>query len=407
MDSSKKSLFSWALFDCAGGSFSAIIQTFVFAVYFTTVVAVNEIEGGVQWGMVNAIASFFIAIIGPVFGAIADRGGSRKPWIAFFAYLCMMCTALLWFVVSGSIVLGMTLVCLGIIGAESAFIFYSAMLRDVAGEKRVGMWSGIGWGCGYLGGMLSLVIALLMIDLDQPIRATFLFCAAWYFVFSLPLFLWTKDRPRTSKTLKEMVILGIGQFRNGLRGQRNLFRFLVARMFFIDGLTTLFAFGGVYAATTFAMSPSEVLIFGILLNITAGLGAFVFAFIDDLIGSKRTILIALSCLILLSIAILFIIDHRFFWIAGSLIGIFVGPVQAASRSYLARMVEPQLQNQMFGFLAFSGKATAFLGPLLVGLVIYRFSSIRAGMCVIPLFFITGLVLLMSVKDDFEVKSSLS
>jgi len=167
-------------------------------------------------------------------------------------------------------------------------------------------------------------------------------------------------------------------------------------MLYSDGLATVFAFGGVYAAGTFPMSEQEVLLFGIALSATAGLGAAGFAWVDDWIGGKRTILLSLAGLIISATLILLVEASALFWACGLLLGVFVGPVQAASRSLLARLAPESLQNQMFGLYALSGKATAFLGPLLVGWVTYWAGSQRVGMGTILGFFVVGFVLMLRV-----------
>ncbi len=173
-------------------------------------------------------------------------------------------------------------------------------------------------------------------------------------------------------------------------------KFLIARMLYIDGLATLFAFGGVYAAGTFDMSQHQILLFGISLNVTAAVGAALFAWVDDKIGGKPTILISLLGLILPGLLILFVDSMNIFWGLGMVLGLFVGPVQAASRSLLARMSPPALQNEMFGLFALSGKATAFMGPLLVGWITEWFGSQRAGMGVIIMLFVIGFLLMLTV-----------
>ena len=170
-------------------------------------------------------------------------------------------------------------------------------------------------------------------------------------------------------------------------------------MIFIDGLATLFAFGGVYAAGTFDMNEMDVLKFGIVLNISAGLGALGFAFVDDRIGGKRTILISLAGLMVATVLMLSVREVTWFWWLGVVLGLFVGPVQAASRSYLARVAPEHLRNESFGLFAFSGKATAFLGPLLVGWVTFASGSQRIGIGTILLFFVTGFLLMLKTRPD--------
>lgn len=423
MDSKNKSadrwqLFSWAMYDWANSAFFAVIQTFVFATYFINSVAENETLGSNQWGNTISAAGLVIALGGPFLGAIADQMGRRKPWIFGFSLLCIVATAGLWFVEPSNsfLVLALVLIFLSTVGSECAIIFYNAMLPDLASDETMGRWSGWSWGLGYAGGLACLLVALFVfIDVEQPpfgldsaqaenVRATFILVALWYAVFSLPLFLKTPDASATGIKLKEAVRSGWKQIRESIRQVRaykNIVRFLVARMIFIDALATIFAFGGIYAAGTFDFTERDVLLFGIGLNLTAGLGAAVFAWIDDWLGSKLTIELSLVGLIITTSAVLLVTSITWFWTFGLLLGIFVGPVQAAGRTYMARVAPPELKNQMFGLFALSGKATAFLGPLLVGWLTYLAGSQRLGMSVIVLFFIIGLLLMRTVSKAVD------
>lgn len=416
---SKASLISWALYDWANSAFAAIITTFVFAAYFTQQVAENETVGSAQWGNMLGIAGLAIAITGPLLGAAADQGGRRKPWIFIFTGLCVAATALLWLIKPdpGYTGLALLLVGLGTLGAEFAFIFYNAMLPGLAGPRQIGRWSGWGWSTGYAGGVVCLIIALVVfiqsgsqwLGLDpataEPVRATFPLVSAWYLLFALPLFLITPDTPGSGKPFSQAVRDGVRQLRDSIRHVRlysHIVRFLIARIFYIDGLATLFAFGGVYAAGTFNMTTQEVLLFGVALNITAGVGAAAFAWVDDWIGSKPTILLSLFGLIVLGTLILLVESLTLFWIFGLLLGIFVGPAQAASRSFLARAAPEPLRNEMFGLFALSGKVTSFLGPLLVGWGTYLSGSQRVGMSAIIIFFIIGFLLMLTVPAAKKV-----
>jgi len=409
-----RGLFSWALYDWANSGFPAVIQTFVFAAYFTRQIAVDETTGSAQWGYAAGAAGFLIAVTSPLLGAIADQGGRRKPWILFFTLLSVAPTALLWLAVPDNsvLILSLTLVGLAIMGSEFAFVFYNAMLPDLVPGKKMGRWSGWGWGLGYAGGLACLIISLFGFVLpDQPIlpvgteqaahvRATFVLVAVWYLIFSIPLFVFTPDRPATHKPIKKAVTDGVKQLVESIRNIRKykeIIRFLFARMLFIDGLATVFAFGGVYAAGTFGMDEQGVMIFGIGLNVTAGLGAALFAWLDDKLGSRDTILYALGGLILTTSGVLFVSELIWFWVFGLTLGIFVGPVQAASRTLMGRMAPEHLRTEMFGLLAFSGKATSFIGPLAVGALTAYFSSQRMGMLVILAFFLAGFALMFTVS----------
>lgn len=414
-----KSLFSWALFDWANSAFFTVIQTFVFATYFMQSVVQDETLGSTLWGNTIGAAGLVIAFSAPFVGAIADQMGRRKPWIAWFSLLCVLATAGLWYVEPSQnfIWLALVLVFLGTVGSEFAIIFYNAMLPDLASKERMGRWSGWAWGLGYAGGLVCLVIALFVfVDVEnapfgldkamaEHVRATFLMVAVWYALFALPLFVFSNDRPRTSIRLTEAAKSGWGQLKTSIANVRQykyIVRFLVARMVFIDALATVFAFGGIYAAGTFDFSEREVLIFGIGLNVTAGLGAAAFAWLDDRLGSRTTMLVSLIGLIVSTTGVLLVTDLAWFWGLGLTLGIFVGPVQAASRTYMARVSPPNLENQMFGLMALSGKVTSFAGPLLVGWLTYIADSQRIGMSVIVVLFIVGFTILYFVPDAEKV-----
>ncbi|BAW80756.1 major facilitator superfamily protein [Candidatus Nitrosoglobus terrae] len=413
---SKAALVSWALYDWASSAFGSIITTFVFAAYFTRQVAENETIGTVQWGNTLGIAGTIVAIGGPILGAIADQAGRRKPWIIVFTLLCVATTGLLWLVkpTPSYTWLALLLVGLGTLGVEFASIFYNAMLPGLSGPEYVGRWSGWGWGIGYAGNIICSIIALLVFiqkgnqwlglnpDAAEPVRATFLLVSIWYLFFALPLFFITPDIQGTGKSLLQAIRDGMQQLHTSIRQIRHyspIVRFLIARIFYIEGLATLFTFGGVYAAGTFHMDGQHILIFSITLNITAALGAFVFAWIDDRIGSKPVILLSLIGLMIFSIAILTTETLTLFWAFGLLLGIFVGPVQAASRSFLAKIAPEALRNEMFGLFALSGKVTSFLGPLLVGWITYLSNSQRIGMGVIIIFFFIGFLCMLAVPNS--------
>ena len=412
---SGRALFSWCLFDWANSAFPTVITTFVFAAYFTKAVAADAVTGTAQWGYAMSLSALAVAVASPVFGAVADHSGRRKPWLAVFSVLCVAATALLWFTRPdpGDVLWALVLVGLANFGFETGMVFYNAMLADLAPPGRIGRLSGWGWGLGYVGGLACLAVALVgLVQAEVPwfgldkgsaehVRATALLVAAWFAVFAVPLFLFTPDSPATGVSLAEAARRGLASLADTVRRIRehaHVARFLLARMIYTDGLNTLFAFGGIYAAGTFGMDFSELILFGIGMNVTAGLGAACFAWIDDFIGPKRTILIAVAALTVLGGILLVVPSKTLFWVFGLPLGIFVGPAQAASRSLMTHLAPPALRTEMFGLYALSGKATAFVGPALLGWVTVLAGSQRAGMAIIPLFFIVGALLLRGVPD---------
>ena len=186
-----------------------------------------------------------------------------------------------------------------------------------------------------------------------------------------------------------------------IRKYKDIVLFLIAKMFYVDGLATLFAFGGIYAATVFGMEAHEVLLFGIAMNLTAGLGAATLAFLDDIWGSKRVILWSLLGLIIPGTLALVVREKWEFWVVGLLMCVFVGPVQSSSRALMARMAPEHMRRQMFGFYMLSGKATAFFGPLLYGWVAYSTGSLRWGMSTIIFLFLLGGAILLTLPKKLE------
>jgi UMF1 family MFS transporter len=292
-------------------------------------------------------------------------------------------------------------------------VFYNAMLPEIAPESHVGRVSGWGWGLGYAGGLAALVLCLVgFVQTDTPwfglstseaenVRAVVLLVAVWYAVFSAPIFLFTPDTPPTGRSLSAAVRAGIGELIETFRQARhygNIVRFLIARMLYTDGLGTLFAFGGIYAAGSFGMDLAQVIQFGIALNVTAGLGAAAFAWMDDHVGAKPVIVVSLCALIGFGGGLLVVESVTWFWVLGMALGIFVGPAQSASRSLMARLAPEAIRTEMFGLYAFSGKATGFLGPFALAAATAASGSQRVGMGVIFVFFAAGLVLLLRVRE---------
>jgi UMF1 family MFS transporter len=412
-----RALVSWALYDWANSAFAAVIQTFVFAAYFVGSVADNPTAGSAAWGTITGLSAFIVALISPVLGAVADQGGGRKIWLAAFTFLCVIPTALLWYIKPSPdyTTLALWYVGIGAVGAEGAYIFYNAMLPELAPASQVGRWSGWGWGMGYAGGMCALIISLEAflndhpwISLDassaEPIRATFLLTALWYTVFALPLFIFLPAAPKSTKSFRQSASDGIKQLVDTLKEVRKykvIVRFLIAKMFYIDGLATLFAFGGIYAATLFGMSQAEVLQFGIAMNVTAGLGAAGLAFLDDWYGSKKVILYSLVGLIIPGTCALLVTEKWHFWVLGLTMCLFVGPVQSSSRALMARIAPAHMRRQMFGFYMLSGKATAFFGPLLYGWVAYFTGNLRWGMSTIIVLFALGGIIMLTLPKQLE------
>ncbi|MFP4126187.1 MAG: MFS transporter [Alphaproteobacteria bacterium] len=405
---------AWALYDWADSSFNTVIGTFVFSVYFARGIYGDETQGAAVWGYAMAVAGFFIAVGSPVLGAIADRAGPRKPWIAVFMVVCVAATALLWFAEPDPAFVTLTLVLavLATIAHNLGQVFYNAMLPDVAPPGKAGTLSGWAWGLGYAGGLGALGVCLLLLVLpDEPafgvgtdnaanIRATALVTALWFLVFALPMLMLTPDRPSAALGVEGSVRAGFRQLAGTiakLRHQRPLLLFLIASALYRDGLATLFAVGGLFAAGAFGMDFEQILIFAIGLNVTAAAGSWLFAAVTDRVGAKRMVLLGLAGLIGVGTAILFVTDWIAFLVLALILGLFVGPAQSASRVIMAKLAPASMMTEMFGLYTMTGKAIAFVGPLGFGALTDLFDSQRAGLTVILAMWLLGAILLLFVR----------
>lgn len=405
----------WALFDWGASPFFTLVITFIFPTYFIRGVVGDVDRGTALWGWAMTAAALLIGVLSPVLASIADAGGRRKPWLAAFVALAALAAAGLWTVrpEAGFILTALLLVVVADVANEVAQVFYNAMLPDLAPPGQIGRWSGWGWGLGYFSGIAALAIVLLaFVQTDTPlfgldkgtaehVRVTGPFVALWLLLFALPLFFIVPDRAPAATGFGVRAREGLGTLKRTLRSlgrERNLVRFLLARLIYADGLNTLFAFGGLYAAGTFGMSESEVILFGIAINLSAGVGAFAFGLLDDRLGSKPVILVALAGLMLCGLAALLVTSATLFWVVAILLGIFVGPAQSASRSLMARLAPAAQRTELFGIYQLAGKVTAFLGPFLFGTATWLFASQRAGMATILVLFVTGTAILVGVRE---------
>jgi UMF1 family MFS transporter len=444
---SRSAIAGWVLFDWAAQPYFTLVTTFVYAPYFASAMVSDPAQGQALWGFATAAAGLCIALLSPVLGAIADAAGRRKPWIAAFGAVTVLCSSLLWFGRPGDaslVPLILVAFALGTIAIEFAGVFTNGMMPTLVPPERIGRLSGNGWACGYVGGLVSLVLTLgflaaspetgrtllgfePLLGLDPAMRggdrAAGPLTALWFCLFVLPLFLFTPDQPR-KLPLAAAARHGLATLAQTLRAlpqHRNMALFLIANMIYTDGLVALFAFGGIYAAGTFGWSTIEIGVFGILLTITGTIGAFVGGRLDDRLGPRAVITGSLVVLIFASVAILsidrdtlaFVVHvappaegdglfaapaERVYVAIGLFIGLAAGPLQAASRSLLVRLAPRDHITQFFGLFALSGKVTSFLSPLLVGVVTAVTASQKAGMAVLVAFFLAGLALLVRVRS---------
>lgn len=411
----RKAIWGWAIYDFANSAYTTLIVTFIYSVYFTQEIAPDGITGTALWSRGITITAIVVALLSPMLGALADRGGLRRPLLLACTGITVVGVAALFAPGPGDVALALTVFVVSNIAYELCGVFYNSYLPEIAPPERIGRISGYGWALGYLGGLLAMAVALVVFILpDTPpfgldagtgehVRATTLLVAVWFGVLSLPMFIWVREPKRTAPRppfgqIVTDAFAQLGRTFGEIRRYRQIFRLLVARMVYNDGLVTIFAFGPIFAAETFGFTLTEVMYWGLALNVTAGIGAFAMGFLDDRLGGKRTLFVTLAGLILGALWAVTADSKTSLYLAGLWVGIFVGPNQAASRSLLGRFVPRAKETEFYGFFAFSGKAIAFMGPFLLGLVTEMTGSQRAGMSTILAFFLIGGLLLATVNE---------
>jgi len=410
----RKEIWSWCFYDFGNSAFTTLVITFIYSTYFTKAIAENEIDGTYLWSQAIAITAVIVSLLSPILGAIADKGGYRKIFLTLTTYMSIGATALLFFPIKGQILFALILVVIANVNFELGGVFYNAYLPEIVSRKKIGRISGIGWGAGYLGGLLAMLVAMvgfvspdvpwfgLDIDTGEHIRATNILVAAWFFIFTLPAILYLKEKKVESANRIGIVVLNsiqaLKKTFQEIKIYKNTVRFLISRLIYNDGLVTIFAFGAIYASGTFGFTFNEIMIFGIVLNIAAGSGAFLMGYIDDVIGGKLTIQISLIGLMIAVLLAVFANSKLLFWVSGIIVGLFAGPNQSASRSLMGRLTPPDKINEFYGFFAFSGKLTSFLGPMLLGIFTKYFSSQRYGVAVVFIFFFVGFLLMRNVNE---------
>ncbi|MGK7866934.1 MFS transporter [Falsiroseomonas sp. E2-1-a20] len=407
--------WAWALYDWANSSFPTVVSTFVIAAYFVQGIAADPVSGQAQWGWMQSAAGLAVALLSPVLGAVADAGGRRRLMLGVATLLTAIATGMIWFALPAPDYALYTLVCVGLatIAFEIGTVFYNSMLPGVAPPGRLGRVSGFGWGLGYAGGLACLALSLVVLIQPDPawfgldraasehVRAVALLVAAWLLVFSWPVLVALPDPAGPRPSWAQAAARGLEEIAGLIRTlpkNSALARFLVARLFYTDGLNTLFAFGAIYAAGVFGMGLDRILLFGIAMNVTAGLGAAGFALIEDRVGSRRMVLGALLAMVVLGAGLLLATSELWFWIMALSLGLFFGPAQAASRSFMARLAPPDEVSAHFGLFALSGRITGFLGPAALAAVTTATGSQRLGMATVLVFLAIGAAILATVRE---------
>ncbi|MEV8267741.1 MFS transporter [Microbacterium sp. NPDC076911] len=415
---SKKIVLAWGLWDWGSAAFNAVITSFVFTVYLasSSFGPTGTVEAQIGWALAGA--GLLIAVLAPVTGQRSDTSGRRKLWLAVNTYIVVALTAAMFFVQPDPsfLWLGLGLLAAGNIFFEFAGVNYNSMLLQISTPRSIGRVSGFGWGLGYIGGIVLLLIVYfgfiapevglfgITSENGMDVRATVLTSALWFGIFAIPVLLFVPEYKGVG--VKRDKVSFFGSYARLGRDIARLWResrptvwFLLASAVFRDGLAGVFTFGGVLAASVFGFSPGEVIIFAIAANVVAGISTIAVGVLDDRLGAKPVIIAALIGLIVSGLLVFFLHDGGaiVFWTAGLALTLFVGPAQSASRTFLARVIPPGREGEVFGLYATTGRAVSFLAPTMFALFVAISGEAYFGILGIVLVLVAGLLLLLPVK----------
>jgi UMF1 family MFS transporter len=409
---------SWCLFDFANSSYTTLIMTVAYSVYFRdAVVGATDNRGDRLWGIANFLAMGIVALTSPILGALSDYSGRRKFFLVATTLQTVVATALLALVGPGQVTAGIVWYVVATIGFEAGYVFYNSFLPDVSTPKTIGRVSGWAWAVGYAGGLLSLALCAPLIQ--RPLRAlsgeldplalsqrkiSFVLVAIFFLVFALPAFLWLKESLPQGRLSgwREYATVGFRRTAETLRHlgrYREAGRFILASLFFTDGITTVISFSAIYATTTFHFTSGDMVVLFLVLNVVAFPGSLVAGYLADRFGPKRTLVGSLWLWVVTILVGFAAHDRSTFYVMASLAALGMGSTQAVSRSFMAQITPPSRESEFFGFYVLSGKFASMFGPLVFGFVSETTGSQRMAVLSLLPFFLVGLALMVSVNEQ--------
>ena len=423
--SARQARHAWYFYDFGNSAYAAVILLAVFSAYFKNVV-VGGAEGTRLWGIAVGIAAILVAVISPILGAIADSSRSKKLFLFIFTGLSIIFTALLFFVGEGEVVMGMVFFILAEIGYRGAQVFYDALLVDVSTPETIGYISGKGWAIGMVGGVITLLIAVVPMQLigNSFIPYTFLITAAVYAISSVPTFLRVREVSPVvpipeGETLLSVSFKHLGETFRDIRQYKDFLRYMVAFLIYNDGIMMLMDFAAIIGATLFGLEQVQLIMFVIVIQIAGAAGALLFGKMSDGNSSKRAVLISLVILVASLIGLFFIQSTLGFFIIGAFAGFSLSGAQAVSRTMVSQLAPVGKTTEFYGFLSVAGRTSTFIGPLVFGTLSYRmnnyylnqgFAELAAekagqywGIGSIIVFLVVGFVILLTVKEVTAAK----
>jgi UMF1 family MFS transporter len=416
--SQKVKIFAWLLFDFANTSFSVMMVTFAFPLYFKNIICRGDAGGDALWGYSVSISMLLVALVSPVLGAEADYSGRRKRYLFFFTLVSVLSTAALSCFGPGMVLPAAFFFILANIGFEGGLVFYDAYLPEITSRRSIGRVSGYGFAMGYLGAFAILVLLRPLLakgivpSNEANLKLSFLAVALFFACFSAPLFLFLRDtkgsqtQGESGGKTKERDSLFVHSIREvwytirHIMSYPDLARFLLAYFFYNDAILTVIAFSSIYAQNTLGFTTGELIAFFMTVQTTAIVGSVVFGLVTDRIGPKRTIVLTLFIWFMVIFMAILSHDKQTFLVTGLVAGLSMGSSQAASRSLMARLTPKEHITEFFGFYDGSfGKASAVIGPLMFGIVSSSAGSQKAALASLLLFFGIGLLIMTGVRTS--------
>ena len=411
---------AWYLYDFGNSAYAAIILLAVFSAYFKNVV-VGGAEGTRMWGIAVGIAAILVALISPILGAIADSSRSKKLFLFVFTGISVIFTALLFFVGKGDTIMAMVFFIMAETGYRGAQVFYDALLVDVSTPETIGYISGKGWAIGMVGGVVTLLIAVVPLQIigNEFIPYTFLITAFVYAISSLPMYFRVHETSPVipipeGETLISVSFKHLYQTFKDIRNYKVFLRYMIAFLIYNDGIMMLMDFAAIIGATLFGLEQVQLIIFVIIIHITGALGALIFGKLSDEKSSKRSILLSLIILVISLIVLFFIKSTIGFFIIGAFAGFSLSGAQAVSRTMVSQLAPASKTTEFYGFLSVAGRTSTFIGPLVFGTLSYRMHNFYLsqgltelaaekagqywGVGSIIAFLLIGFLILLSVKE---------
>lgn len=411
---------AWYLYDFGNSAYAAIILLAVFSAYFKNVV-VGGAEGTRMWGIAVGIAAILVALISPILGAIADSSRSKKLFLFVFTGISVIFTALLFFVGKGDTIMAMVFFIMAETGYRGAQVFYDALLVDVSTPETIGYISGKGWAIGMVGGVVTLLIAVVPLQIigNEFIPYTFLITAFVYAISSLPMYFRVHETSPVipipeGETLLSVSFKHLYQTFKDIRNYKVFLRYMIAFLIYNDGIMMLMDFAAIIGATLFGLEQVQLIIFVIIIHITGALGALIFGKLSDEKSSKRSILLSLIILVISLIVLFFIKSTIGFFIIGAFAGFSLSGAQAVSRTMVSQLAPASKTTEFYGFLSVAGRTSTFIGPLVFGTLSYRMHNFYLsqgltelaaekagqywGVGSIIAFLLIGFLILLSVRE---------